>query len=290
MRIASGFLLAVLAVAHPCARAQAGFPNLSDIRRSPSDLEIAGDITGLPAGGARYLARADLLALPQEKFTVRDDRNFDGPTRIGGVSLRELARRLAPKSNLVIAICDDAYRANYPLDYILAHRPVLVLTVNGKPPSEWPKDAEDHSAAMGPFMITHPGFTPLYHVLSHREEAQIPWGVVRLEFRDQASVFAAIAPRGPLALTPDVQSGFRIAQQNCFRCHNAGAQGGQKSGRPWEMLSHLAASSPRRFAEYIHDPMQLNSHAQMPGSPDYDEATLHALVVYFQALQTEAHR
>ena len=32
---------------------------------------------------------------------------------------------------MVVAICDDGYRANYPRDYLVAHHPVLVLQVNG---------------------------------------------------------------------------------------------------------------------------------------------------------------
>ncbi len=39
------------------------------------------------------------------------------------------------ESDMAIAICDDLYRANYPRNYIATHHPLLVLTVNGQPPS-----------------------------------------------------------------------------------------------------------------------------------------------------------
>jgi mono/diheme cytochrome c family protein len=79
-----------------------------------------------------------------------------------------------------------------------------------------------------------------------------------------------------------VQNGLHIAEQNCLRCHNAGREGGKKSGRSWEFLGALAALSPKDFAAYIRAPQAKNPQAQMPGNPDYDDATLKALTAYFQ--------
>jgi mono/diheme cytochrome c family protein len=260
------------------------FPALHEKRQLASDLEVSGALAGLPPDSMRYLTRDDLLGMPQVNFIVKDDTNFKGSTKIRGVKLEELARRLAASSaaDMVVAICDDGYRANYPHDYLAAHHPVLVLEVNDEPPSGWPKAAEDHSSDMGPYIISHPKFTPSYKILSHVDEAQIPWGVVRIEFREEKLVFGAIAPRGPNAQDREVQDGLRIAEQNCFRCHNAGSEGGQKSGRSWESLGALAAESPKDFAAYIRDPLAKNPGAQMPGNPEYDNATLAALAAYFR--------
>ena len=253
-------------------------------RTSPLDLELAGDLANLPPNSTRYLTREDLLALPQVRYTVANDTNFTGPTQISGVSLEELARQLAaaPASDLTVTICDDQYRANYPRAYMAAHRPVLVLKVNGQPPSGWPKDAEGHNLGMGPYLISDPNFTPSFKILGRSEEPQNPWGVVRLEFRDQAAVFGAIAPLGPQAQDPQVQAGYGLAQQNCFRCHNMGAEGGHKAGRPWLVLSAWAAAQPDYFAAYIHNPRGKNPNAQMPSFPEYDDATIRALIAYFQ--------
>ncbi len=84
---------------------------------SDSDLEIGGDLTGFPAGTTRFLTRDDLLALPQVSYTVTDDTNFTGPTKVNGVLLEDLLRDLSAvcwDSALVVAICDDQYRASYP--------------------------------------------------------------------------------------------------------------------------------------------------------------------------------
>ena len=262
---------------------------LHESRVSPSDLEVGGELAGPPAGATRYITRDDLLALPQVSYTVTDDTNFAGPARVSGVLLEELIRHLgaAPESDLLIAICDDLYRANYPRAYMLAHHPLLVLTVNGQPPAGWPKDSEGHGFDMGPYMISHPKFTPGFKILSHADEPQIPWGVVRLEFRDEKAVFGAIAPRGPHAGDAPVQAGYRIAQQNCFRCHNLGSEGGQKAARTWQNLSAWATASPGYFAAYVRNPAAKNSHAQMPGNSAYDESTLQALAAYFQTFSAQ---
>jgi mono/diheme cytochrome c family protein len=253
-------------------------------RQLASDLEVSGALFGLPVESTRYIARDELLATPQVNFTVTDDTNFTGPTKIRGVRLDELARHLAasPAADMVVAICDDGYRANYPQAYLAAHHPVLVLDVNGKPPAGWPKDSQEHKFDMGPYMISNPRFAPSFKVLSHSDEAQIPWGVVRIEFRDEKIVFGAIEPRGSQAPAPSVQAGFAIAKQNCFRCHNSGREGGQKSGVPWESLGALAAAKPKEFAAYVRNPQAKNSQAQMPGNPQYDGETLKALTDYFR--------
>jgi mono/diheme cytochrome c family protein len=253
-------------------------------RSSSTDLEVGGELAGLPPGTTRYVTREELLALPQS-YTVTDDSNFGGPAKVSGVPLEELIRALggAPDSDLVVAICSDGYRADYPRGYIAAHRPLLVLEVNGKGPADWPKDTE-HGNDMGPYMISHPKFINNFKGFAHADEPQIPWGVIRLEFRDENAVFGAIAPDGPRAHNAAVQAGYRIAQQNCFHCHNAGDQGGQKSGVTWAVLSALAASSPEFFREYVRNPKSKSAQAQMPGNPQYDDETLRALTAYFESV------
>ncbi len=247
-------------------------------------------LAGLPPDSTRYITRAELQTLPQVSFEAADDANFTGPTKIRGVRLEELARHLAGNSraDMIVAICDDGYRANYSRAYLAAHEPVLVLEVNGQPPSRWPKDSQEHSFDMGPYMISHAGFKPGYKIRSYVDEPEIPWGVVRLEFRDERTVFAAIAPRARHATDRDVQDGFHIAQQNCFRCHNAGNEGGRKSGLSWASLSRLAESSPAEFSGYIRNPLAQNPQAQMSGFPGYDDATLAALTAYFRAFSETA--
>lgn len=290
--LAAGILLAAsvplqnarVAVAQvPTGDAADPFAALRVERASPSDLELSGDLAGLAPGSTRYLTRDDLLTLPQVSYTISDDANFTGPTQISGVLLEELNRKLAaaPGSDMLIAICSDQYHANYPHAYIAEHHPLLVLKINGQSPAGWPKDPETHGYDMGPYLISHPKFMPAFKIFSQPDEAQIPWGVVRLEFRNEKMVLGAIAPRRPQASSELVQPGYRIAQQNCFRCHNMGQEGGMKAGHPWLVLSAWAAASPKYFADYIRNPQSRNPRAQMPGNPGYDDATISALIAYF---------
>jgi mono/diheme cytochrome c family protein len=262
---------------------------LHEKRDSPLDLEVAGDLAGEPAGSVRYVLREDLLKFGQVTFTVSDDANFKTPTQLGGILLEALAKHVSanPQSDLIVAICEDKYHTYYPHSYIAAHRPVLVLTVNGKSPEDWSKDPEGAGRSMGPYLISHASFKPNFRVLSHSDEPQIPWGVIRLEFRSEQKVLGAIAPRSLQAHDLDVQNGYRIAEQNCFRCHNMGAEGGTKAGRPWAVLATWANSAPDHFTAYVRNPKAKNPHAQMPGNPNYDDTTLNALLAYFRTFSGE---
>src|SRR5437764_4005509 len=99
-------------------------------RSSPGDLEVGGEIAGVPSGSTRYLRYEDLLRLPQETYRVSDDSNFRGKTEVSGVALSTLADTLGQSADMIVAICYDHYRSNYPADYLAAHHPLLVLRIN----------------------------------------------------------------------------------------------------------------------------------------------------------------
>lgn len=250
-------------------------------RSSAGDLEVGGELAGVPAGATRYLRYEDLLRLPQETYTVSDDSNLPTKAEISGVALEALAHLLGRTAadSLIVAICDDEYRANYPHDYLAEHHPLLVLRINGKLHDQWPALREGGNG--GPYLISHPFFKPAFKVLSHEEEPQIPYGVVRMEFHSESTVFGAIRPRGKWPANSPVGQGYVIARQDCFRCHNMGAQGGTKAGRSWLKLGEDARNS-QRFRQTIRDPASVNPKATMPAHGGYDDATLDALTDYFK--------
>jgi hypothetical protein len=250
-------------------------------RSSPGDLEVSGELTGAPARSVRYIRYEDLLNLPQETYTVGDDSNLPANTEIGGVALETLARLLGqPADAFVDAICDDQYRANYPHDYIAAHHPLLVLRINGKPHDQWPRLKDGES--LGPYLISYPFFKPAFKILSHEDEPQIPYGIVRIEFHSESVVFGAIRPSGTWSARSPVEQGYLIARQDCFRCHNMGVEGGTKAGRTWLQLATRAAQNGPRFRQTIRNPLSVNPKATMPAHPEYDDATLAALTAYFK--------
>ncbi len=276
-----GFLVGLLlAMFLPAAAptSQSSIPLYAQ-RTSPGDLEIGGELAGLPAGATRYLHYDDLLRLPQETATITDD-NFRAPTRITGVSLARLAALLGKHADMIVAICYDSYRSNYSPEYLAAHDPILVLRVNGQTRDRWPKAPSGDR--LTPYVISHPPFTPRFKVLSHEDEAQIPYGVTRIEFHRGAQVYAPILPAARWRGNAMVQDGYLIAREDCFRCHSSGGEGGTMGHSSWIDLGNSAARDPERFRRIIHDPSSVLPGARMPGEPGYDAATLNALVEYFR--------
>ena len=261
-----------------------GALTLREKRVSALDLEVRGDLKGAPSGSVRYLTREDLKGLPQVSYTVTDDPNFSGSVQVRGVELEILARELARDGEkaLLVAVCGDLYRGHYPQSYIKAHHPVLVLKINGEEPPGWPKSLEGSGSEMGPYLISHVRFTPSFKTLGNDEEAQIPWGVVRLDFRNEEETFGDIAPRGAKAEEPEVQDGYRIARQNCLRCHGPKSYGRLKGQLSWAGIAFFVDSSPREFETYVPQ------SAQMPGNPEYNEATVQALLAYFRTFLSKA--
>jgi hypothetical protein len=256
-------------------------PFLHATRQAPTDLEVGGAVPG----AGQFISYQDLLQLPQVRaFITSNDSNFPTPARVSGVALDQLRSSLGADADMVVAICADGYRSNYPSSYLSTHHPVLVLTVNGKSQEDWPK--AENGSPLGPYVIANPNFTPSFKVLSHSDEAQIPFQVVRLGFRSEREVFGAIAPRGVFAPGSPVMDGYRIAQQNCYRCHNMGAEGGTMAFISWPVLAAMAKGSPEFFAKYVRTPQALNPHSRMAASPEYDDQTIAALRAYFSTFAT----
>jgi hypothetical protein len=254
---------------------------LLSARSSPGDLEIGGELAGLPPNTLRYVRYEDLLTLPQETYTISDDTNFKGQTEISGVALTTLATLFGQigHSDMIVAICYDKYRSNYPSDYLAAHHPILVLKINGKLSDKWPPS--EYGGQLGPYLISHPTFKPSFTVLSHKDEAQIPFGVTRLDFRTESVVFSMIHPAGKWAKDSAVWQGYQIASQDCYRCHGLYGEGGERASRSWLVLAAWAATDATRFQQYIRKPQSIMPCARMPAHGDYDDATLAALTAYF---------
>jgi cytochrome c553 len=274
----AGALFAV-AAASPLVVANTGGPVLQASRHSSKDLKLSGELAG---GSVRFISRDELEKLPQVTVTVTNDANFNGSASISGVSLEALlhALHVVEKNTIVAAVCDDEYEAYYPDEYREAHHPLLVLRINGKPLDQVSRTAD--AGVYGPYLISYPNFQPRYHILSQEEEAEIPNGIVELRFLKQDDVLHSIAPHGDFSTDAPETKGYRIALQNCFRCHNVGSYGGHKGGRSWSSLGKVAKNDPNYFEAYIKDPQAEDANAQMPNYSKYDEATLHALTAYFQ--------
>ncbi len=262
-----------------CAQTAQHSPLLHATRQAATDLEVDGAVPGVPAGATQFISYEDLLRLPQVKFTTSRDDNFHTPAEVSGVPLEQFKHVLGSDADMVVAACKDGYRSNYPASYLSAHHPVLVLTVNGKPQNDWPR--AHGGIELGPYVVANPNFSPSFKVLSHDDEQQIPFEVVRLDFRSESQVFGAIAPHGDYPPGSPVMQGYRIAQQNCYRCHNMGAEGGTMASLPWPVVAAVAKGNPQFFANYVRNPQAVNPQSKMAASPGYDDETIAALRAYF---------
>jgi mono/diheme cytochrome c family protein len=284
MRWGISLLCAALA-ATAIAAAKPQLP-LDRQRSSPQDLEVSGDVPGIPAGEKRFVHYADLGRLPQVSFTVKDDANFSSPVKLSGVPLDALLRALGIVSGkqLIAASADDGYESHYTAEYRAAHHPFLVLRIDGREPANWPKgpDGENYR----PYLISHASFTPTFHVLAQKEESQIPYGVIGLRFLDEDAVLKPLRPPGALPASPATQ-GYRIAVQNCLRCHREGNIGGTKSPFGWPQMALIAQGNPAAFGKYVVRPNSVNPEANMPANPEFDPATIAALTAYFRSFAPE---
>lgn len=254
-------------------------------RSSPQDLEISGNVPGIPQGEKRFVRYEDLVQLPQVTFTVKDDANFSGPVKLGGVALDDLMRALGASSgkSFIAAICSDGYESHYTAEYRAAHHPFLVLHIGGQPPAQWPKGQEGEN--YGPYLISHPSFSPAFHVLAQPDEAQIPYGVVGLKFFDEAATLKELRPPGPASAS--TVDGSRIAETNCLRCHRVGDVGGTKSPFGWPQMAMIAQGNPTAFGKYVVRPNAVNPEATMPANPSFDAATVATLTAYFRSFAPE---
>jgi mono/diheme cytochrome c family protein len=262
---------------------------LQSVRQLATDLELTGLLPGLRDGAAAYVARAELLALPQVSAELIRDENFPGVSevRITGVRLQTLSLALhdLPQSDLIDLRCSDGYRAQLTRPFIAEHQPILALTIDGIRPEQWA--GRTHRDNPGPYFIAYANFHPAFRVLSHLDYAQVPANIVRLNFTTTAATFGPITPpHTSLA----IEQGFTIAQQNCLRCHSKGAVGGTKSRYSWDDLSQVARDAPRIFTGYVRNPKSLGTDTQMPANPNYDNTTLAALRAYFASLPTTVPR
>ncbi len=261
---------------------------LAAARGSVQDLEISGDVPGIPAGEKRFVRYEELSRLAQVSFTVKDDTNFSGPVNLSGVLLDDLAAALGldKSGQLIAAICDDGYEGHYTTEYRAAHHPFLVLRIAGTEPAKWRHgpDGENY----GPYLISHPSFSPTFHVLAHTDEAQLPYGVVGLRFFDEEAAIKELQPPGGGAPGSPAMQGYRIAVQNCLRCHRQGDIGGTKSPFGWPQMALIAAGNPSAFGKYVVRPNAVNPEANMPPNPEYDPATIAALTAYFRSFTAKA--
>lgn len=288
----TGFLIAIVCGSFALAGQRLSPPVFHEHREAASDVEVTGRVKGVPLDGSRFVTREWIAGLPQVSVRLKQSDDFPELAKSGalltGVYVDELARSLGAEASAsaIEAICSDGYAATYSREYVRQHKPLFVLKVDGLSVHEWA--VKNHLYDAEPYFISYRNFVPAFHVLSHKDQPLEPTNIVELRFGTEEEVYRAIAPKridGPNAIA--VGEGYRIARQNCFRCHNAGDHGGTKAGKTWSTVGGDAKAKPEWFAAWVHDPQSMDAKAEMPPNKEYDRATLAALRRYFATFAVE---
>jgi mono/diheme cytochrome c family protein len=270
-------------------------PDLHARRRAGTDLELAGLNGIVPGGKSRFVSRTFLLTLPRVTVHLEQFEDFPAITSPGvmvsGIYLDVLAKALGAEvttASAIEAICADGYAAAFPAGYIQVHRPIFVLAIDGLPPHEWAVQHKTYDP--GPYFIAYEHFAPHFRVLAHDDRPLEPDQIAKLLFSTKAVIYAGIEPKensDPANADSPVVSGFRIARQNCFRCHNSGEFGGTQAGLSFKKLGKIAAARPDYFAAWVHDPQAVDPKSKMPANKSYDQTTLEAITRYFATIAVE---
>lgn len=281
-------LVAILFALSIALRTEAQTGRASTPESGPGNLEVQIYNTASQPPVSRLLPPAFLASLPQVSLILEADENFPElpaqGVRVTGVELDTLLQALLPNQShtVAVAICRDGYTSPFPRQAIDNHHPILVLTMDGLSPNAWA--AQHHTYDPSPYFVVYPGFVPSFHIFAHEDRPQHPAEIVRLKVFSESQLFAAITPPNASSLSTDSPAidGFRIAQQNCFRCHNSGETGGTKAHRTWQRLSSIAKDRPDFFAAWVQNPQSIDPQSKMTPNLKYDRATLQALTRYFQ--------
>lgn len=288
-------LMAIGCTGRLAARQLVPQPELHTRRGAATDLELAGLSGVVSHGESRFVSRTLLLTLPQ--VTVHLDQFEDFPAisspgvMVSGIYLDVLAKALGAEvteASAIEVICADGYAASLPAGYIQVHRPIFVLSIDGLSPHEWAVQHKTYDP--GPYFIAYEHFAPHFRVLAHDDRPLEPDQIAKLLFSTKAVIYAGIEPKGsndPAQFDSPVISGFRIARQNCFRCHNSGDYGGTQAGLSFKKLGKIAASRPEYFAAWVRDPQAIDPKSKMPANKSYDKATLEAITRYFATISLE---
>ena len=279
------FLNLGLTVVMGAGNEQVGLP-LHASRESPFDLALTGRLAGVPAGETRFARWENLRVLPTSKIKLEGEF-LKGEQEVTVIFLSDLlgALKLGPGVDTVLATCTDGYASVYEVSTMEAHRPFVILEINGKGPSEWPPPGIQYNP--GPYVIfisstVAPDAASLLDV-GHKR----PWGVTTIELANYNEKFAGIQRGRWAGLSAKAAEGREIWVHSCTSCHKGpgGSFGGSKSDRPFEVLAAHAGFNQAYFKRYVLDPQAVLPGAKMQGHPHYNDAQLEALIAFIIAEQ-----
>ena len=259
---------------------------LRAIRTSPLDLELGGELAGLPAGATRYITREDLLALPQVNQTVSDDPNLAGPGRSQASRWKNSPNDWPPRRSrtLVVAVCADRY-----LPTIRAPTSPRIIRCSSSRSmashrNAGPRRPKATGCDMGPYMISHPKIhTQLQNPLARRRAAN-SLGRRAARISRRKSRLRCDCPARPAS--PGATRRLKPATASPNKIVSAATTWAPKAARKQAVHGSCCPHGPRLRPNISPPtcaiPKSKNPTRKCPANPAYDDATLQRLTAYFQ--------
>jgi mono/diheme cytochrome c family protein len=281
--LAIGPMSRVLSVALLTSISNAASLQSSATSEDPLDLEVITlDPQGIPAKTV-YYSYDQLLTLPAVTVKTERDPNTSTPATYTGIYLSDLFEAFDADAafDVIAAKCSDGSKQYYDRNYLVGHRPILLLKFDDKPPADWPN--AEHGSWLGPYCVVHESFSPAETIHGYIEQPRIAFAVASLELTRFTQSLGRFKPK-ERGNDPEVVKGEKIAVGSCISCHNLGNAGGHRAGSSWEVLAERAVNSKDYFRKYVTDPHSMNVMSGMPPHPTFDDNTFNALEAYFKAM------
>ncbi len=250
-------------------------------RRAATDLAVTGLMPDAPRGSTRYLAWADLAALPRTRLKIAGEFG-PGEREVAVVFLADFWAALPrdKSSDTLLATCADGYASVFRADFIRDYRPFLVVEIDGRGPGEWPPPGLKMNP--GPYVIgVSAAVVPAVADLVDAGHKR-PWRITGLEIARFSERFAGFY-RGPWARpSAAVVAGRELWLGACASCHTGPADtfGGTKGDRPFELMAAHAAHNAPYLTLYVRNPTDFVPTAKMQPHPHYSDRQLDELVAF----------
>ena len=255
----------------------------SETAEDPLDLEvITFNLQGYPAKTV-YYSYDQLLTLPAVTVKTDRDPNTNTPATYTGVYLSDLFEAFDADASfdVIAAKCSDGSKQYYDRDYLVRHRPILLLKFDDKVPADWPNT--EHGSWLGPYCVVHESFSPAERIYGYVEQPRNASAVNSLELTHFIQSLGRFTPKES-GNDPEVVKGQKIAVGGCSSCHALGNVGGHATSTSWAILAERAVNDKDYFRKFVTDPHSMNPTAGMPSHPTFDDNTFNALEAYFKAI------
>lgn len=259
---------------------------------APDELTLTGAFTGLAPGEKRIVTRAELRALPGvEHRRQRLASNLpESDVEILPIAALLAAYPVASGADMLVLRSNDRWHSYWTRDFMVSHKPWLLLAVNGKTPSEgeWPVIPFNGE----PFAPYHAGinqagdppgmtYTPAHGVADATQ-------VVEIIAVNEAEHFAPFFSGPQASLSPIAAEGRRLFMANCITCHQGpGGVGGNLSRRPFMILQTHASYNADYFRKFVANAKQFMPETIMPPHSQFTDADFRALIAYLKAIPIE---